>query len=435
MRVPLRPAILLSACVVAGQLIPSPPLLDVVAGSAPADARLAYPLGHVLLAPFTLLADWLNGSPLREIVGLAAWALASFVAWRIARGRAARPAPAPVRRAIRELLAAAAFVAAAAAYVAWGALCPRPIPRLVATARDALVFDAHSHTSASHDGRSGFDAAANAAWHARAGFDAAFVTDHNTTRAIREWSGAAPAGSALLLPGVELSLSGLHLLVLGAAPDVAVDSFSGSWRATGALVRSLAAGRLPASDGEAAGSAALPAAAEAGAARAAPLLAASIPEYWKYHWGADLDTLERWGVAGFEIWTTSPRAMNFPAGLRRQVVARCRQRHLAPLGATDMHGLGYSATVWNVMPLPGWKAMDAATLAAALAERLRGEGAANSVVAMRRWLPETAAGSAVAAPVNLLLLLRTASPAHAAALLGWIWLPALVSALRRRRRS
>ena len=51
-------------------------------------------------------------------------------------------------------------------------------------APDMVVFDVHSHTNVSHDVRGtlmrGFDAEANLAWHGRAGFDAFFITDHNT---------------------------------------------------------------------------------------------------------------------------------------------------------------------------------------------------------------------------------------------------------------
>jgi hypothetical protein len=164
-----------------------------------------------------------------------------------------------------------------------------------------------------------------------------------------------------------------------------------------------------------------------------PFLVASLPEYWRHHWGTDIDTLVEWGVGGFEVWTSSPRAMDLPPALRRQMVARCQRDGLAMFGATDMHGLGYAASVWNVARLPGWRTLDAAALGPALVERFRRDGAAaNQVVAMRRWLPETAAGAVVAVPGNLVLLLRTATPAHGAALLAWSWLPAVLTGLRRR---
>jgi len=427
-RVRWRFPLLLSACVVIGQSLRLSPLADAVAGTAPAGVRLVYPLAHVALAPFTLLADWLNGSPARDLQSAAAWAVAAFLlahaaCWR--RGPAGAGA-----RAVREARAAALSLVPLTAFLAWGALLPRPIPRLVAADGAAIVFDVHSHTAASHDGRRGFGSAANAAWHARAGFDAAFITDHNTTSAVRAWLAGAPHGALTrLLPGVELSLSGLHLLALGIGDDVDNSPYRSDWDATGRLIRALAVGRVPAS-----GATMAAAPADTGVPLTTrPFLVASLPEYWRHHWGADLDTLVKWGVGGFEIWTSSPRAMDFPPALRREMVARCRRDGLAMFGATDMHGLGYSASVWNVARLPGWRTLDAAALGPALVERFRREGAAaNQVVAMRRWLPETVAGAVVAVPGNLVLLLRTATPAHGAALLAWIWLPAVLTGLRRR---
>ena len=168
-------------------------------------------------------------------------------------------------------------------------------------------------------------------------------------------------------------------------------------------------------------------------APAAPLLVASLPEYWEHHWGADLDSLVAWGVRGLEVWTTSPRAMDFPPAARREAVAMAWRDRLALFAATDMHGLGYAVSAWNVTRVPGWRLVPAGPLAGILLAKFRREGAAaNRVVVLRRWLPETAAQAAVAVLLNLVLLLRTATPAHGAALLGWIWLPALLLSLRRR---
>ena len=67
---------------------------------------------------------------------------------------------------------------------------------------DVVVFDVHSHTNVSHDVRGtlmrGFDTEANLRWHRRAGFDAVFVTDHNTVErapAARRRAGAAAPAS------------------------------------------------------------------------------------------------------------------------------------------------------------------------------------------------------------------------------------------------
>jgi hypothetical protein len=429
-----RLPLLFSACVLLGQLLSLNPLLDVAAGAAPPDLRVAYPLGHVLLAPLTLLADWLNGSPARELKGFAVWGLLAFVVTRLALAGAggAGPRRAPRwSRARREGAAGLATVAAAALFVAWGALAPRPIPRLVAADPDLLIFDVHSHTAASHDGRAGFDLAVNAAWHARAGFGATFITDHNTARGFRTPLAPPPRPGSRTLPGIELSLSGLHLLALGTSAEVPNAASRDSWEATGRLIRALASGETPDGGALAADTAGR---SPAPAARGTPpFLVASLPEYWQHHWGPDLGTLVQWGVRGFEVWTTSPRAMDFPDALRRAVLARARLDGLALFAATDMHGFGYAATAWNVTRIVGWRRLGSPALSAVLVARFRREGPdANRVVVLRRWLPETRVQAVAAVPLNLVLILRTASPAHAAALLAWIWAVALLRGLRSR---
>jgi hypothetical protein len=400
-RVPL----ILSVVVLGAQLVHLPALHDVVTGRAPADARLAYPVLHVLLAPLTLLADWLNGGSRADLAGFGAWAVVMLVVLRLVA--ATRP-----RRWWRELLWALGSAAGLAAFVAWGALGRRPIPRLVTSDTTLLVLDVHSHTTYSHDGRRGFDAAANAAWHARAGFDAAFVTDHNTVGAAADGRRRA-TGAARLLPGTELSLAGLHMLVLGVDTVIPNRPHSASFQASLALLARLAS--------------------EPTGTR--PFVIASLPEYWRYHWGPEMASVVAAGMEGVEIWTSSPKAMAFPPGARRIAVGKARLHHLSLFGATDMHGLGWAATVWNLVPLRGWRAMTDSALTRELIAHFRAAGPdAVRVVAIRRWQPATPVGAAAAVPVNLALLLRTASRAHAAALLAWIWLVALLS-LRSARRS
>jgi hypothetical protein len=401
MRLRWRLPLVLSACVVVAQLFPLNPAVEVVSWTAPSSVRITYPAFHVLFAPFTLVADWLNGGSRHDFVSFAVWAVLAYVLVRLA----ARPPAA--RRAAREVVYAGLALLALAAFVSWGYWLPRPIPRLIATDRDLLVLDVHSHTALSHDGRHGFGAAQNAWWHGRAGFDAAFVTDHNQFGAAKIWRTDAAGRRPRLLDGEELSLAGLHLLVLGNAGAVDNRPYDASWDSTGALIRQLHADSL--------------------------FLVASLPEYWEHHWGAPLGDLTAWGVDGFEIWTESPRAMDFPPADRRAVIARCRLENRPMFGATDMHGFGNAATVWNLVRLPGWRAPNDTALARALIAHFRTAGsAANRVVALRRWLPETRLGSAVGVPVNLALLLRTASRPHALALLVWIWLPALVASRRSR---
>jgi hypothetical protein len=409
-----RVALILSAVICIGRLAAVAPLVDVVSGAVPDDVRLTYPVGHVLLAPLTLLADWLNGGSRHDLIGFGAWSLVTFVLLRLA-------APAGGRRWLRETAWAAAFAAALAAFVGWGALVPRPIPRLVAADSAIIIFDAHTHTTRSHDGRKGFGVDANAAWHERAGFDAAFVTDHNAVGAAAEWRARHAGRAPRLLAGEELSLWGLHILVLGNDTLIPNRPWSQSFDSSLILLRRITGGDAP--DSLPASRSPLP----------AVYLVASLPEYWRHHWGERLGQVLDAGVEGLEVWTTSPKAMEFPVTARGTVLAQARARRLGVFGATDMHGLGHAATVWNVGRIPGWQALDDAALSAVLIAGFRARGpAAHRVVALRRWLPEDRLGQAVSVPANVLLLLRTASPRHTAALLVWTWGLALLVTRRRR---
>ena len=401
-RVPL----LLSVAVLLAQLFPVSPLIDVVAARAPGGVRLTYPLAHVLLAPLTLSADWLNGGSRADLIGFGCWVLAVFVLARVF-------AASGPRRLMREVAWAAGLFVALGLFVGWGALAARPIARLVAADSAWIVFDVHSHTSASHDGRRGFGVAANAAWHARAGFDAAFVTDHNVVGAARQWQVDRAGRAPRLLAGEELSLSGLHIVALGTDSLIRNKPWDQSFESSLAFLSRLSSEGPP---------------------ERRPYLIASLPEYWRNHWGRELGAVVLAGVEGFEIWTTSPQAMEFPPSARRIVIGRARLEGSGLFGATDMHGLGYAATVWNVTRLPGWRALDDAALSRALIGSFRAGGPeASRVVAMRRWRSEGRLAPLMAVPVNLALVLRSASHAHAAALLGWIWVLAWLVSRRRNR--
>jgi hypothetical protein len=402
-RVPL----LLSAAVILAQIAHIEPLIDVARGSVPPDVHLRWPITHILLAPFTLTADWLNGGSRRDLETFFVWLLVGYVLVRLMRRRANEK----TGWLRSEAVSAACLLLSCCLFVWWGARWNRPIPRLVASDSALVVVDVHSHTSMSHDGRKGFGSAQNAWWHARAGFDAAFVTDHNVVGAARQWRIDGAGRPPRLLPGEELSLNGLHVVVLGTDSLIANKPWDGSFDSSLALLDSLSRLAPPASR---------------------PYLIASLPEFWEHHWGRDLGRLVAAGVRGFEVWTTSPKAMDFSPDDRATLIARAMSTQLALFGATDMHGVGNTASVWNVVRLPGWRALNDSSLTRALIGRFRGAPGETRVIAMRRAEPASRLGQALAAPLGIVTALRTASRGHALSLLLWIWVPALLARVRKR---
>jgi len=284
---------------------PLPPLVDAVTGSAPGDVELERPVLYVVLAPLSNILDAFTFFSM----GRAYWAL---IVWAAALAAWGGTRPGNLRRRVGLALAGPiALVLLAGAAV----VLPRPVPRLVAADTTVTVIDYHAHTDASHDGRSGWTFSKLAAWHARQGFDASYVTDHNV---IFNLSITEPIR---LLPGVEWSVYRQHVVALGPVQPIVRDSFGTS---TQQMLRLF--GELE---------------------RQGALGIASLPEYWRNH-AQELAAFVAAGADGFEIVNCAPKALGFPAPLRRDVLALAQQHDLLVVGASDNHGWGQVTCVWNL---------------------------------------------------------------------------------------
>src|SRR2546425_12205322 len=73
---------------------------------------------------------------------------------------------------------------------------------------------------------------------------------------------------------------------------------------------------------------------------------ASLPEYWRHHWGALAAFVEA-GVDGFEIVNCAPKALGFPAPARGRVLQLAAEHDLLVVGASDNHGWGEVTCVWR----------------------------------------------------------------------------------------
>jgi hypothetical protein len=365
-------AIALVALLVVTAFRPLPPLVDAVTGSPPGDVELVRPVLYTVLAP---LSDTLDAftffSMPRAYWALVVWA-AALAVWGATRSGTVR------RRAGLALAGFLALVVLVAATL----VLPRPVPRLAAADSAVTILDYHAHTEASHDGRPGWTYARLAAWHARQGFEASYVTDHNVifnlpvTEPIR------------LLPGVEWSVYRQHVVALGPVQPIARDSFGTS---TPRMLRLF--GELE---------------------RQGALGIASLPEYWRNHF-EDLDAFVAAGADGFEIVNCAPKALGFPAPLRREVLALAQRHDLVVVGASDNHGWGQVTCVWNISQ-PGTHAYRANRVVARPLALLQGE-----------WLPWTA-------PVTQpWFMLRSLAWSERVSWLTWVLVILLYRVMPRRR--
>ncbi len=300
-------ALALVALVLLSALFPLPSLVDAVSGAPPPDADLVRPTLYTVLAPLSNVLDALTFLTLGR-------AQALLLTWMVGLALCGWLRHGPVRR--RLLAAALGFLAVPLIGLA-AALLPRPVPRLVVADSNIAVIDYHAHTALSHDGRRGWTLKDLADWHAAQGFEASYVTDHNIV-----FDSPPRSDDAIrLLPGVEWSVDGQHVVALGAVAPIDRAAFSRDTRAVLGLFAELH--------------------------REGAIGIASLPEYWRNAWD-DLDGFVAAGVDGFEIVNCAPKAIGFPAAARQRVLELARGHDLLVVGASDNHGWGKATCVWNL---------------------------------------------------------------------------------------
>jgi len=397
----------LTAAVLAARVAAAPPLADPLGDALPPALHVAYPSVYVLLAPLFSLWDGVSMLSLSRLRGFLTGLAVLYVVWRVGRAlwrgiawSDAPPRRTPVRRELALLMAS---LGGLVLFVVVGLLWHRPMAALAGTDPGDVVFDVHSHTNVSHDVRGtlmrGFDTEADLRWHRRAGFDAVFVTDHNTTEGLRPH-----AGPPALCPGIEVSAWKAHVVLLGDSVPVDRRRYNGSLDALLALLR------------------------ESDSAYGA-LSLLSLPEYDESHWGR-LDTLVAAGADGFEIVNAAPKANEFSRAHRDAVVALARRANRFVVGASDSHGWGATNLVWNVMRVPGG-AGGPAVCAGLLAGLRRGFGA--SRIVERHHLRADAAWPRLLTPIGVVWeTWRGMNGTLTVAWLAWIW---LLWAVGRRRYS
>ena len=307
----------------AARLAGAPALSDPTGVPLPPGLHLKAPPSYIVLAPLYSLWDGAAMLSLTRLEGFVLGLALLFVVWRVARAVNRR------RLALRdELRALVGAVVLLLLFIGGGLLSHRPMLRLEGQGPNLAAVDFHSHTSASHDVRgtamAGYDTEKNLQWHLRAGFDAAFVTDHNSTE------GLVPVDVPVALcRGREVSAWRAHIVLLGGDLDSVRGPYRRDW--SGLL-------QLLADADTTYGS----------------LSVASIPEYERHHWGR-LDSLVEGGLDGFEIVNASPKANELSQARRDSVIDLARRSGSFVVGVSDHHGWGATSMVWSLVSVPGWE--------------------------------------------------------------------------------
>ena len=336
----------LTLLLIAGALWPVSPLRDAATGAA-TGARLDLSPAFVVLAPINNTLDALSLLSVREHATVWVALLAGYVVWRCT-ARRRRPAA----RAMTELRVAAIALVCLIAVYATGALVSRPMAALSLPAADSdlVTIDFHSHTNASHDGRTWFTPERNRQWHHAAGFDVAYLSDHFTFAGADAGVRANPprAGEGtVLLSAIECLEGGEHVNVLGVT-SADYTLFKGRYLAAAAVDAAIAAGRTR------------------------PVVIQTIP--------GSLGRVPRPGmpgvvpVAAIEIADAAPRGLSDGDRNHARILALADTLGLAIVAGSDNHGWGRTAAAWNIMRVPGWRTLTPAALEDRIESAIRSDG-------------------------------------------------------------
>ncbi len=394
----------LTALLLGGYLWPRSSLV-LIGGRGVDDFSLYQPMRYLAMAPVARLLDELSLlSAEQHVTLLASLALlcvarAVFVSRRRRDGFAI---PCIVRACIVPL------VATVGTYLA-GAVIPRPMLALQASNPSDLLVDFHSHTSRSHDGRPGWDAESNRAWHSAAGFDAAYITDHQTMASwqtlagvnarsrpsLRALAGVVAAvtpgpSRVVLLPGVESVVPGAHLSLLG------VQTEDGRLFRHARDLDTLAFARIDSTN--------------------RPVVVLTLP----YSLTRPPERLP--AVDAIEISDGAPRGLGFSRAHRAQIIGLADSLGVPLVASSNNHGWGSTAVAWTVLHVEGWRTLPPRRLEARIRDVLRRHPNAVRVVERSAVGISGGWGSRLTLIPRLgLHIARVLSPRERLAFGVWIW--------------
>jgi hypothetical protein len=300
------------------------------------------------------------------------------------------------------------YLAAVLAFVASveGAVValPRPAAKLVAGSSDVVIVDFHSHTNASKDANGRFDAQDNRDWHSAGGFNVAYITDHVRFAGAFEAMKKNPAragDSLVILSGVEGRYHRIFstiLLGLTQKDSAAIDS----------------KGHL------------LARAAELGID---PVSIVAIPN-------RNLDSIFPDSLPHFsaiELVDAAPRGLGQLDREEQRIRDVAAKLNLILVSASNNHGWGHTVAGWNLMTIPGWRAMPPEALAKAIEVPFRARDL-DAITIVKRLRPRTRGGLLpLTLPVAAYQIIASLTLIERIVWILWIWAIALLAIFTKRK--
>lgn len=382
-----------------------PAITDSGGERAPAGAELVLPASYVALSPLSRLLDALtmlsNPQSIALFVSLGAIALA----WVVTTRRKARRAL--WKRIVISLLVVLAGVLAletAAVFL------PREMAAVRAADPEVVRVDFHSHTGVSHDVRKSFSAEDRRDWHRSGGFDIAYVTDHvrfGGAVAARASNPPRAGEGTSLLTGVEGRYHRIiSIIVLGIS-----ETDSTVLNRRGNLLGSLPSGLEPVT------MVALP-------SRHLDSLTTAVLD----------SSVALPNLAAIELVDAAPRGLSQVDRQEARIRGVASALDLTLVAASNHHGWGRAAAAWNLMRVPGWRALPPDSVGRLIEKQLR-EQRPRAVEIIRRTRP-TVHGPAVAAtaPILAYQIIGSLTMPERIVWFAWTWGLTALSALRHRAR-
>jgi hypothetical protein len=348
------------------------PVVSAVSGEVVPGLGLEHSAAYLLIAPLAGLMDYVSMLTIpQHLAGIFAVSV-MFMAWRVLRRRRER------RRTVRVLVEAGAILGLLVAllgFYAVGALVPRPMAALTVDDPDIVVVDFHSHTGASHDVWESFSIDRNRAWHRGAGYDVAYISDHDSigpgVRAAAENPARAGDGT-VLLPGREVRYLRQHVAILGtidlrtARRNPVLDQTSRQCVGWPVVIQTI----------------------PNDIARMRPP-------------GCDEDG---GGVDAIELMDGDPKGLAQSDRERDRILALADSLDIALVASSNNHGWGSTAVAWSLLRIPGWRDMTPAQVGQRIEELIRSERRHAVEVVTYRRLADPVEGLDVAAAPMLLPL-------------------------------